>query len=76
MLTELLVPAVAVLDAVCEADAVELSDPVVSGRSGAMLRQVAELHAVVGQNCADLVRHGLAHGSEEVGGDLNVGGRM
>ena len=66
----------AVLDAVFEADAVELVDHVASGRSGAMLRHVAELHAVVGQNCVDIVRHGLDHGSEEVGGDLDVGGRM
>ena len=66
----------AVLDAVFETDAVELVDPVAGGGAGAMLRHVAELHAVVGQNRVDLVGHGLDHGLQEVSGDLDGSGRV
>lgn len=66
----------AVLVGVFETDAVQIVDPVASGGAGAMLRNVAELHAVVGQNHVDLLGHGLDHGAEEVSGDLDCGGRM
>ena len=56
----------AVLDAVGLADLVETVDPIAGGPAIAVLRQIGEQDAVIGEHGVKPVRHGCDQGFQEV----------
>jgi hypothetical protein len=62
-----------VLDTVCVAKHVEHMDAPPSSGSKAVLRQIGELDAVVGEHGVDFVGNGLDEGFEEVRSDPAIG---
>ena len=63
----------AVLDAVGSADLVEAVDPIAGGPAIAVLRQVGELDAVIGEHGVKPVRYGSDQGFEEAHGGRPIG---